>query len=140
MGRKTITSELEKKIVRYLKDHSQQATARHFKISPSTVNGIVAKRPAMKAIANHSAPKIAIAAHKEYAREDRIQVLHKLMRRVDLAIDDPELKPGGVRDLTVALGTLLDKYRLEEKDTDETSRGEALDLLTKLRGADARAS
>lgn len=133
-----LDQKLEKEILEYLKDHSQGATARKFKVGKATVNKIAKGSPTIKPVLERSDTKNATAARIAYARQDRLQVLHKLMRRVDMAIDDPELKPGNIKDLTIALGTLLDKYRLEEKDTDDKSTGEIHDLLTAWKGADAR--
>jgi hypothetical protein len=140
MAGKTIDQTLKKKIVRYLKDHSQCATAKHFKVSPSTVNGIANSPEVKKTILECSEPKNATRAHKTYAKKDRLLVLNKLMERVDTAIDTPELKTGQLVQLTTAVGTLLDKYRLEEKDTDDTSKGEINDLFNRMKEADVAQS
>lgn len=140
MAHKTIDPDLKKKIIRYLKSHSQYATAKKFKISPSTVNGIANDPQVKGTIRECSEPKRATVAHKAYAKEDRMRVLNKLMYRADMAIDLPELKTGNLKDLTIVVATLLDKYRLEEKDSDETSKGEFIDQLNRMKEADVRPS
>jgi hypothetical protein len=136
MAHKTIDPDLKKKIIRYLKDHSQCSTAKKFKISPSTVNGI-ANDPAVKGtIRECSEPKRATAAHKAYAKADRLQVLNKFMGLVDQAMDG-DISTGDLRNISTALGTALDKYRLEEKDMDDTSKGDASDLLNQMKKGDA---
>jgi hypothetical protein len=132
MGAKTITPQLKKKIVRYLKSHSQTATAKHFKISPSTVNGIANDPQVKKTAPEYSTPKKAIAAHKVYAKADRVQVLHKLMGVIDRVLDSPELRPGNLRDISIALGTTLDKFRLEESE-DEEGRSGIDDLMDEIK-------
>jgi len=141
MAHKTIDPALKKKIIRYLEEHSQYSTAKKYSVSPSTVNAIANDPEVKKTIRikpeERSDTKRATAAHKVYAKADRQRVLNKLMGRVDLAIDDPELETRNLKDLTIAVGTLLDKYRLEEKDMDDTSKGDASDLLNQMKKGDA---
>jgi hypothetical protein len=140
---KKLDPKLEKKIIEFLKDHSQGETSRHFKVGSGTVNRIAKAHnipPAIGTVSEHSNTKSATLARKAYCKEDRLIVLNKLMERVDMAIDDPALKINQLCFLTTALGTLLDKYRLEEKDMDNSSKGEALDLLNRMKGEDARAA
>jgi hypothetical protein len=137
MGAKTIDQAKKAKIVRYLKNHSQNETAAHFKISTSTVNGIANKNPTIKNKIERSGAKNKTAAatltHKIYAKADRVQVLHKLMGAIDLALNSPaELRPGNLRDLSIALGTTLDKYRLEESE-DEEGRSGIDDLMDEIK-------
>ena len=136
MAHKTIDPAQETKIVRYLKSHSQGATAKHFKISSSTVNRIAKEHPTLKPFGNCSEPKKATAAHKAYAKQDRLKLLNKITQEVENAIM-AGLSPNDLKNLTIAVGTLLDKYRLEEKDMDDTSKGDASDLLNQMKKGDA---
>src|SRR5512133_2155771 len=99
MARKTIDPDLKLKIIRYLESHSQYSTAKKFKVSPSTVNKI-ANEQTGKTIPERSETKNAVVAHKAYARADRLVVLNKLMGKVDMAIDTPDLKTGQLVQLT----------------------------------------
>jgi hypothetical protein len=125
MGKSTINDAKRKSIIRYLKKHSQNETARHFKVSPATVNGIANKNPLKKIESKYSAPINANIARKQYAKADRIQVLHKLMGVIDRTLDDPELRPSNLSSVSIALGTTIDKFRLEEKETDEFGKEKA---------------
>jgi hypothetical protein len=136
MGKQTIDDAKRKSIIRYLKKHSQNETARHFKISPSTVNAIANSTTAKKIFPIYSEPKPAIKAHKQYVKADRIQVLHKLMAVIDRTLDDPELRPSNLSSVSIALGTTIDKFRMEEKETDEFGKEKAevnllLDIMKK---------
>jgi hypothetical protein len=139
MAAKTIDPTLKKKIIRYLKNHSQNETARHFKISPSTVNGIANADPTKKIVSEYSPPKHAIMAHRAYAKADRLQVLNKFMGLVDRAMDG-DISTADLRNISTALGTALDKFRLEEKDADDSAKGEVTDLLNQMKGANAPAA
>ena len=138
MGAKKITPELKQDIIQYLKDHSQYKAAKHFKISPSTVNGIAKENPEIKNQIECSGAKnqtaAATEAHKAYAKSERLAVLHKLMGKIEESLDSDELRPGNLRDLSIALGTTLDKYRLEEKE-DPTGKdaGEIRQLFDKMK-------
>jgi hypothetical protein len=125
MGKQTIDDTKRRKIIRYLKNHSQNETARHFDISSSTVNGIANSTTAKKTFPIHSEPTLAIKAHKQYAKADRIQVLHKLMGVIDRTIDDPELSPRNLTGIATACSITIDKFRLEEKETDEFGKEKA---------------
>jgi hypothetical protein len=125
MGNKTIDDAKKKKIIRYLKSHSQCATAKHFDISSSTVNGIANAGTVKKTLPIRSEPKEATAAHKSYAKADRLAVLNNFMGKLDTVIKTGDLKPGNFRDLAIALGTALDKYRIEEKDEDTFGKEKA---------------
>jgi 16S rRNA U516 pseudouridylate synthase RsuA-like enzyme len=125
MGAKTIDDAKRKSIIRYLKKHSQNETARHFKVSPATVNGIANKNPLKKIESKYSAPINANKARKQYAKADRILVLHKLMGVIDRTLDDPELRPSNLSSISIALGTTIDKFRLEEKESDEFGKEKA---------------
>lgn len=138
MVRKTIDSDLKKKIIRYLKDHSQYAAAKKFKVSPSTVNKIANDPQVKETIRVSSEPKRATEVHVAYAKADRLRVLNKLMGRVDMESGNPELRTGNIKDLTIAAGVLCDKFRLEEKDEDELSKGEVIDQLNRMKEGDVR--
>jgi hypothetical protein len=125
MGKQTIDDAKRKSIIRYLKKHSQNATARHFKVSPATVNGIANANPLKKIESKYSAPINANIARKQYAKADRIQVLHKLMGVIDRTLDDPELRPSNLSSVSIALGTTIDKFRMEEKESDEFGKEKA---------------
>ena len=137
MAHKTIDPALKKKIIRYLKSHSQGLTAKKYSVSPSTVNKIANETPSIKASIDHSQTKIAVAAHKVYAKTDRMRVLNKFMGLVEKAMSG-EISTGDLKNISTALGTALDKYRLEEKDMDDSSRGEASDLLTAMKKGDVK--
>jgi hypothetical protein len=122
---KTIDEPKRKKIIRYLKTHSQQATAKHFDISSSTVNGIANSGTVKKTLPIRSEPKEATEAHKTYAKADRLGVLHKLMQKIDTSLDSDEFKTSDLRPIAIALGTAIDKFRLEEKETDEFGKEKA---------------
>jgi hypothetical protein len=125
MGATKINDAKRKGIIRYLKKHSQQATAKHFDISSSTVNGIANAGTVKKTLPIRSEPKVATEAHKSYAKADRLVVLNNFMGKLDTVIKTGDLKPGNFRDLAIALGTTLDKYRIEEKDEDTFGKEKA---------------
>lgn len=123
MARKTIDQQTRKKILRYLKSHSQGETARKFDISTSTVNAISKEpatgKPFAERSVNRSEPKKATAAHVGYAKERRRLLLDKFLGRVDGFLEDPDLKVGQMQGLAIAIGTIIDKCRLEEGTTGE---------------------
>ena len=125
MGATKINDAKRKGIIRYLKKHSQQATAKHFDISSSTVNGIANSGTVKKSLPIRSEPKIATDAHKQYAKSDRLVVLHKLMGKIDSSLGSNEFKTSDLRPIAIALGTALDKFRLEEKESDEFGKEKA---------------
>lgn len=114
MVRTTITDPLKKKVVRYLEDHSQYATAKKFKIGIATVNRIAHQDPTAKPIPKRSDTKNAVRVHMTYAKDRRVKLLDKFLGKLEGMLDDPELRPGQMTGLAVALGTIFDKYRLEE--------------------------
>jgi transcriptional regulator with XRE-family HTH domain len=141
MGKQTIDDTKRRKIIRYLKNHSQNETARHFKISPSTVNGIANSTIAKKTFPICSEPTLATKAHKQYAKADRLQVLHKLMGVIDCAIDDPELSPRNLTGIATACAITIDKFRLEEKDADEFGKEKAeVNLMFEMMKKEAKKS
>lgn len=113
-----------------LKGKSQNKTAKKFKVSDGLVNKIAKELNGGSPI--HSAPKKAIAARRTYAKAERLTVLHKLMGAIDDALNSTELKPGNLRDISIALGTTLDKYRLEESE-DEDGRSGIDDLMDAIK-------
>jgi len=123
MAGKTIDPDLKKKIIWYLKNHSQYSTAKKFNVSSSTVNKIFQENPRKKPSPNHSTTKKAVEAHKAYAKEDRLRVLNKFMGLVDSAMDNPDLTTGDLKNISTALGTALDKYRLEETEEQTNKSG-----------------
>ena len=110
---------------------SQNKVARKHDVSDGLVNKI-AKEMRAGAPPAHSAPKDAIAARKTYTKSGRMNVLHKLMGAIDRVLDSDELRAGNLRDLSIALGTTLDKYRLEEQD-DEEGRSGIDDLMDEIK-------
>ena len=125
MGATKINDITKKKIIRYLKSHSQQSTAKHFDISSSTVNAIANAGTVKKSLPIRSEPKEATAAHKTYAKAERVAVLHKLMGKIETSLGSPEFKTSDLRPIAIALGTALDKFRLEEKESDEFGKEKA---------------
>jgi hypothetical protein len=119
MARKTIDPALKAKIIRYLKSHSQNKTAEHFDISPSTVNKIANAGQTEKPFVPCSEPKKATDAHVAYAKERRKQLFDKFLMRLEEMLNSKELKPGQMQGLAIATGTILDKYRLEEGSSGE---------------------
>jgi len=138
-GKSKIPAEKIEAIKKYLKaGNSQNKTAKKFKVSDGLVNKIA---QGMNGVTVHSPPKDAITARKAYAKADRLAVLNKFMGRLDGVIDSPELRPGQYRDLAIALGTTLDKFRIEEQgDTTDKDKGEINQIFEKMRreGADAK--
>jgi transposase-like protein len=109
----------------------QNKISKKYGVSDGLVNKI-AKEIRGEAGPAHSPPKNAIAARKAYAKHDRLQVLHKLMGVIDRVLDSPELRPGNLRDISIALGTTLDKFRLEENE-DEDGRSGIDDLMDAIK-------
>jgi hypothetical protein len=102
---------------------SQNAVARRFKCGPATVNRI-AKRNGLE----YTAPKMAAEARRDYALVERVALLNKLFDKVREMADGP-LTPNGLQALTISMGILTDKRRLE--DGEVTAR-------TEVNGGDAR--
>jgi hypothetical protein len=120
-GKSKIPTEKIEAIKKDLKaGKAQNKTAKKFKVSDGLVNKLAKEVNGTTPI--HSAPKIAIAARKAYAKADRLTVLHKLMGKIDDALDMP-VRPSDLRAIAIALGTSLDKYRLEETEDDEGRSG-----------------
>jgi transposase-like protein len=129
-GTSKIPAEKIEAIKKYLeKGNAQNKTAKKFKVSDGLVNKI---SKSMNGAPSHSPPKKAIAARKAYAKADRLTVLHKRMGALDDALNSAELKPGNLRDLSIALGTTIDKYRLEESE-DEDGRSGIDDLMDAIK-------
>jgi len=129
---KTIDEPKRKKIIRYLKSHSQCATAKHFDISSSTVNGIANSGTVAKPFVKCSEPKNATLAHMAYAKERRKALIDKFLTRLEGMLDSPDLKPSQMQNMAIAMGTALDKYRLEEGTTGE-GKAALLVLAEKIR-------
>lgn len=102
---------------------SQNAVAKRFGCGPATVNRI-AKRNGLE----YSAPKKAAEARRDYAATERLSLLNKLFDKVREMVDGP-LTPNGLQALTISMGILTDKRRLE--DGEVTARME-------VNGGDAR--
>jgi hypothetical protein len=102
---------------------SQNSVARRFKCGPATVNRI-AKRNGLE----YSAPKNAAEARRDYSLIERVALLNKLFNKLSEMVDGP-LTPNGLQSLTIAMGILTDKRRLE--DGEVTAR-------TEVSGGDAR--
>jgi hypothetical protein len=121
-GKSKIPTEKIEAIKKDLKaGKAQNKTAKKFKVSDGLVNKLAKEVNGTTPI--HSAPKEAIRARKEYAKKDRLNVLHKLMGAIDGALDKQDLRPSDLRPIAIALGTSLDKYRLEETEDDEGRSG-----------------
>ena len=102
---------------------SQNAVARRLGCSVGSVNR-VAKLNGLE----YSAPKHAAEARRDYAFVERVALLNKLFDKLSEMADGP-LTPNGLQALTIAMGILTDKRRLE--DGDVTAR-------TEVTGGDAR--
>jgi hypothetical protein len=132
MGATKINDAKRKSIIRYLKKHSQQATAKHFDISSSTVNGIANSGTVEKPFVPRSEPKNATVAHMAYAKERRKALIDKFLSKLEGMLDSPDLKPSQMQNMAIAMGTALDKYRLEEGTTGE-GKAALLMLAEKIR-------
>jgi transposase len=138
MAHKKISDKLKQEVIDYLKEPkaSQGKAAKKFGIGVGTVNRISQEHPEGSRL-EYSKTKNAVSAHKAYAKEDRLELLRKITKEVEDAIK-AGLSPNDLKNLTIAVGTLLDKYRLEEKDMDDTSKGDASDLLNQMKKGDVR--
>lgn len=107
---------------------SQRKIAKKLKIAQSTVSEYLSSADQSKTKkpkstgekSDHSKTKKANQARIEYCSEKRIALIDKGMARLEDML--PEIdKPSGMRDWFVALGTAIDKRRLEapEKDGEE---------------------
>lgn len=114
-GTSKIPAEKIEAIKKYLeKGNAQNKTAKKFKVSDGLVNKIA---KGMNGAPAHSPPKKAIAARVAYAKEKREELIDKFLDKLNGMLDSSELKPGQMRGLAIALGTALDKRRLEEGST-----------------------
>ncbi len=115
MAHKKVDEKLTKAVIDYLKEpkSSQGKAAKKFGIGIGTVNRIVAAS-AEKPPLERSKTKNASLARAEYGRERRRELLDKFLGKINTMLDSQELKPGGMQALAIALGTAIDKYRLEE--------------------------
>lgn len=118
---------------------SQHKIAKKLKIAQSTVSEYLSsidhsktKKPKSAGEkSDHSKTKKANQARIEYCSEKRIALIDKGMSHLEDML--PEIdKPSGMRDWFVALGTAIDKRRLEEPP--QTSGGEQ-EMLDKIVGA-----
>jgi hypothetical protein len=103
----------------------QKKIAARLGCSPATVNKI-AKANGVHPSSPQRSPGVAAAA--DYALERRILLLNKLFDKVSEMVEGP-LTPNGLQALTIAMGILTDKRRLE--DGEVTAR-------TEVSGGDAR--
>jgi hypothetical protein len=107
---------------------SQNAVARRFGCGPATVNRI-AKRNGLE----YTAPKKAAEARRDYASAERLALLNKLFDKVRDMADGP-LTPNGLQALTISMGILTDKRRLEDGEVTartEVSSGGARERLAR---------
>lgn len=105
---------------------SQNAVAKRFGCGPATVNRI-AKRNGLE----YSAPKHAAECRRDYAAAERLALLNKLFDKVREMADGP-LTPNGLQALTISMGILTDKRRLEDGEVTartEVSGGSARERL-----------
>lgn len=118
-----VTADEREKIVMLLKEHggNRNKVARECGRSPSTVQGIA---EAHNIPPNIRAPKNANQARRDYAQAERLELLNEgfdkardVLKGIGLADD--------LKDWSVAVGTLIDKRRLE--DGEATSRSESVD-------------
>lgn len=115
MAHTKITPELKKKVIEYLKEpkSSQNKAVKKFGIGLGSVNRIV-QESSGKSDLEHSKTKNANTARKAYAKAEREELIDKFLSKLSGMLDSPELKPGQMQGLAIALGTALDKRRLEE--------------------------
>ena len=120
---------------------SQHKIAKKLKIAQSTVSEYLSSTDQSKTKkpksagenSDHSKTKKANLARIEYCSEKRIALIDKGMAHLEAMLFEID-KPSGMRDWFVALGTAIDKRRLEEpqKPPEDESDGfmEALGLKT----------
>lgn len=122
MARNGVSSEERARIVSYLNDGKSQGwVAKEEKRSKSTISEIANKAGIST---ERSATKKASEAHRDYAQAERLLLLNEgfdkardVLKHIGLADD--------LKDWSVAVGTLIDKRRLE--DGKATSRHENAD-------------
>lgn len=118
-------SKQKKKRIEELKADglSQSQIAKKLKISQSTVSDY------LKSIgyeSDRSKTKKATEARREYCAEKRLALIDAGMKKLEEML--PEIdKPSGMRDWFVALGTAIDKRRLE--DPQKSGEEDALEKL-----------
>jgi transposase-like protein len=95
---------------------SQNAVARQLGCSVGLVNKVARVNGR-----EYSRPKHAAEARRDYAQAERLALLNKLFDKVREMADGP-LTPNGLQALTISMGILTDKRRLE--DGEATSRAE----------------
>ena len=124
MTKKQIAPEITIRIRQeLLKGEAQNKVAKKYKVSDGFVNKVAKQLFGNDNPHTNSQTKEMNQARKEYTRTDRLMILHKIMGKIDVMLDNPELKTGSLRDLTVSTGIVLDKYRLEEIDDSKERSG-----------------
>lgn len=114
-----VTVEERSRIIAMLREgKSQNATAKEVGRDPKTVNRIAKSENIESHIA---APKKANEARKAYAEERRLNLIGKGFEKADALLNSLQ-DAGEFQKWTVALGTLIDKARLESGEA--TSRDE----------------
>src|ERR671913_2068803 len=114
--RSPLTAEERAKIVSLLKEGglSQGAIARMVGRAQSTVSSVAA-REGLSA-PRHRTPVQANHARRVYAREQRRELLDKVLSLCEAMIDAGGMSPREVRELGQGIGTALEKRRLEDDE------------------------
>ena len=116
-----LTDKERARIVSLLKEgKSQNSIAKKVKRSPDTVNRIA---KAEGIVSDIRTPKKAIEASKAYAEERRLEIIGKGLDKADDLLERIQ-EAKDLKEWSIALGTLVDKARLETGEV--TGREERL--------------
>lgn len=125
-------SEEEIKRITELHDQgfSQGEIAKQLGRSKSTINEWLHKILANETFANETERKReqtinATIAKRDYDLKRRIELSNLFFDKICQMMKDPDLKPGGVRDLAVSYGIIIDKRHLLEPPASGTPQGTA---------------
>lgn len=117
-----LSAEERERIVALLREgKSQTATAREAGRSPGLVNKIARE----EGIVNIHAPKKANEARRDYAKDERVSLLNEGFEKARALLSAEAFGTSALKDWSVAVGTLIDKRRLE--DGEATERKENVD-------------
>src|SRR5215212_11418494 len=114
--RSPLTPEERAKIVSLLEEGglSQGAIARQLGRAQSTISSVAAQEGL--SAPRHKTPVQANHARQVYAREQRRHLLDKFLSLAEGMIDEGSMSARSVRELAQAIGTTIEKRRLEDDE------------------------
>ena len=128
-GTSKISEEVKDEVIKLLESGlSTRKIANQVGVSDASISNIAKERGYSF---EKKAGELARKCHKTYAQVDRIETIAEFINKCKEMLPDIE-KAKDMRDMSVSLGILIDKRRLEDTELDKGKGGELLALLNEM--------